>query len=123
MLRNEGERLTRVVVSTPSKEYFDVSDTDAHNMNEVADRDRTIAQHRALQERLASRGAEVIDAPELHGHPNSVFTRDLALVTPQGYIKLRMGIGHQARGGSMARRGARRARRGLRGGDRRARDG
>ena len=92
MLRNEGERLTRVVVSTPSKEYFDVSDTDAHNMNEVADRDRTIAQHRALQERLASRGAEVIDAPELDGHPNSVFTRDVALTTPQGYIKLRMGI-------------------------------
>ena len=63
MLRNEGERLTRVVVSTPSKEYFDVSDTDAHNMNEVADRDATIAQHTALQETLALRGAEVIDAP------------------------------------------------------------
>ena len=76
----------------PSKEYFDVSDTEAHNMNEVADRDATISQHTALQEKLASRGAEVIDAPELDGHPNSVFTRDVSLMTPQGYIKLRMGI-------------------------------
>ncbi len=92
MLRNEGERLTRVVVSTPREEYFKVSDTDAHNMNEVADRDVTIAQHAALQEKLASRGPEVIDAPELEGHPNSVFTRDVSLMTPQGYIKLRMGI-------------------------------
>ena len=92
MLRNEGERLMRVVVSTPSNEYFDVSDTAAHNMNEVADRDATIVQHTALQEKLASAGAEVIDAPELKGHPNSVFTRDVSLMTPQGYIELRMGI-------------------------------
>ena len=30
--------------------------------------------------------------PELAGHPNSVFTRDVSVVTPKGYIKLRMGL-------------------------------
>ena len=92
MVRNEGERLTRVVVSTPREEYFKVSDPTLHNMNEVADREETIRQHMVLQERMAAAGAEVIDTPELEGHPNSVFTRDASLVTPQGYIKLRMGI-------------------------------
>ena len=92
MLRNEGERLTRVVVSTPEKEYFAVSDTEAHNINELADPETTVRQHQALQQAMTDAGAEVIDAPELEGHPNSVFTRDASLATPQGYIKLRMGL-------------------------------
>lgn len=92
MLRNEGERLTRVVISTPRKEYFRVSDTKAHNMNEVPDPEKTAAQYAELVAKLSSGGAEVIDAPELEGHPNSVFTRDVSLVTPQGYVKLRMGL-------------------------------
>jgi dimethylargininase len=92
MLRNEGERLTRVVVSTPTKEYFAVSDTEAHNMNELADPETTVRQHEALQEAMTGAGSEVIDAPELDGHPNSVFTRDVSLSTPEGYIKLRMGL-------------------------------
>lgn len=92
MLRNEGERLKRVVVSTPVKEYFAVSDTEAHNMNEVADPEATVRQHRTLQDAMRTAGAEVIDAPELEGHPNSVFTRDASLVTPEGFIELRMGL-------------------------------
>jgi dimethylargininase len=92
MLRNEGERLTRVVVSTPSKEYFAVSDVTAHNLNEVADPETTVRQHRALQKEMADAGAEVTDAHELEGHPNSVFTRDASLVTPEGYIELRVGL-------------------------------
>lgn len=92
MLRNEGEHLRRVVVSTPLREYFAVVDTKAHNMNELADPETTVRQHRALQQAMADAGADVIDAPELGGHPNSVFTRDASLVTPEGYIELRMGI-------------------------------
>lgn len=92
MLRNEGERLTSVLVSTPSNEYFRVADTDAHNMNEVADRDETIRQHRALQDAMVDAGARVIDVAELEGHPNSVFTRDASLATPEGYIEVRMGL-------------------------------
>jgi dimethylargininase len=34
----------------------------------------------------------VVDLRELAGHPNSVFARDAGLVTPDGYIKLRMGL-------------------------------
>lgn len=92
MLRSEGDRLTRVVVCTPEKEYFDVADVKSHNINETADRPRTIEQHGLLKRAMSDMGCEVIDAEELPGHPNSVFTRDVALVTPRGYIELRMGL-------------------------------
>jgi dimethylargininase len=92
MLRNEGERLRRVVVSTPREEYFRVPDTRAHNMNEVADRAKTASQFGELVRSMSHMGAEVIDVPELEGHPNSVFTRDASLVTPEGYVLLRMGL-------------------------------
>jgi dimethylargininase len=97
MLRNEGDRLTKVVVCTPQMEYFQVDDLQGQNINEVADREKTIAQHGQLKTLLEKHGCEVIDASELPGHPNSVFTRDVALCTPEGYVKLRMGL--------MARRG------------------
>ena len=35
--------------------------------------------------------------PELPGHPNSLFTKDTAVCTPEGYIKLNMGL--PSRGG------------------------
>jgi len=92
MVRSEGERLRRVAVSSPRKEYFRVADRRLHNMNEAAEPEKTIEQHGALVTALSDSGAEIIDAPELEGHPNSVFTRDPSIVTPQGYIKLRMGL-------------------------------
>jgi dimethylargininase len=97
MLRNEGDRLTRVVVSTPRDAYFDVSTHKGANIPELADRDRTHWEHDLLKATMAESGCEVIDVPELAGHPNSVFTRDVALCTPRGHIKLRMGL--EARGG------------------------
>ena len=92
MLRNEGDRLSRVVVCTPRYEYFDVSDPQAHNIGQVADPDEAKRQHDELKSVLADFGSQVIDLPELAGHPNSVFTRDTALSTPGGYIKLRLGL-------------------------------
>jgi dimethylargininase len=92
MLNNEGCRLTRVIVCTPREEYFKVSSLHAHNLNEVSDPRRTREQHNHLKSLLTDHGAEVIDVPELENHPNSVFTRDVALSTPGGYIKLRMGL-------------------------------
>jgi dimethylargininase len=92
MIRNEGERLLRAVVSSPRKEYFRVTDRLAHNVNEVADPEKTAAQHGALVAAMVERGVGVVDVGELEGHPNSVFTRDVSLVAPQGYIKLRMGL-------------------------------
>jgi len=92
MLQSEGDRLTKVVVCSPKQEYFSVDNLKAHNIIEIADRDRTKKQHDALKAVLAQFGAEVIDVPELEGHPNSVFTRDVSVSTPRGYIKLHLGL-------------------------------
>lgn len=92
MLKNEGDRLKRVVVCAPLEEYFNVSDLAAQNINEIADRDRTMEQHGTLKTIMETFGCEVIDVPELPGHPNSLFTRDVSLCTPEGFIRLRMGL-------------------------------
>ncbi|MFC2163737.1 dimethylarginine dimethylaminohydrolase family protein [Acidobacteriota bacterium] len=92
MLKNEGDRLTRVVVCSPKTEYFKVDNFEAHNIKEVADRELAINQHTEMRTTLQEFGSKVIDIDELQGHPNSVFTRDMAVVTPEGYIKMSMGI-------------------------------
>jgi len=92
MVRNEGEKLRRVIVSAPRIEYFRLDDPGAHNIEQVADRDKAISQHRRLTDLIRKAGARVVNLEELAGHPNSVFTRDTSLVTPHGYIKLRMGL-------------------------------
>lgn len=81
-----------VVVCPPRTEYFRVADLAAQNITARAERAPAQAQHRALRETLAACGAEVVALPELPGHPNSVFTQDTALVTPEGFIRLRMGL-------------------------------
>jgi dimethylargininase len=93
MLTNEGHRLKRVVVSSPLSEYFKVKDLRSQNILEVAEPGPTLRQHGLLKKLLRDFGAEVLDVEELAGHPNSVFTRDASLITPQGYIHLRMGLG------------------------------
>ena len=100
MVRNEGDRLRRVVVCPPGEEYFNVRDLKAQNMNEAADPARTKDQFDQFTEIMESAGVDVVQVPELKGHPNSVFTRDAALVTPRGYICLRMGL--EARRGEEA---------------------
>jgi dimethylargininase len=92
MLNNEGDRLTQVVVCTPGGQYFRWSDPDAHNIHEMPDPTRTRDQHDKLKTILGKSGCEVIDVRELQNHPNSVFTRDAALCTPAGFIRLRMGL-------------------------------
>ncbi|MEE9170062.1 MAG: arginine deiminase family protein [bacterium] len=92
MLRNEGDALTRVVVCKPGHDYFNVDHLESHNMNEIPDPGETQRQHDKLKSIMTRFGCEVIGIPELSGHPNSVFTRDVALSTPEGYIKLRMGL-------------------------------
>jgi dimethylargininase len=92
MIRNEGDRLTRVVVCSPRREYWSVTDCRAHNIYEPANAQVAMEQHRRLKRTLAASGAEVVDIPELAGHPNSVFTRDSSLCTPRGYVRLRLGL-------------------------------
>jgi dimethylargininase len=92
MLKNEGDRLLRVVVCTPRHEYFNVNSLKDQHIHMLADRDKTQRQFGVLRTTMEAFGCEVIDVPELGNHPNSVFTRDTALCTPRGYIKLRMGL-------------------------------
>lgn len=92
MLKNEGDRLKRVVVCTPRSEYFCARDLENHNIIQLPDRNQAIQQHDMLKSKLTEFGSEVTDIPELVNHPNSVFTRDTALCTPNGYIKLRLGL-------------------------------
>ena len=92
MLRNEGGKLVKVAICTPGNAYFSVTDLKSHNITEIPNAERTLEQFSLLKSVLKKSGCSIIDAPELAGHPNSVFTRDVSLVTPQGYIQLRMGL-------------------------------
>ncbi len=90
--RNEGDRLKRAIVCAPRQEYFRVDNLEAHNIEAVANPAKARQQHGALRQTLREAGARVINLNELAGHPNSVFARDACLVTPRGYVKLRMGL-------------------------------
>ena len=82
----------RVIICAPGLEYFGVSELSNHNITSKSDPEKARMQHVALKTTLLESGFEVSDIPELQNHPNSVFTRDASLVTPDGYIKLRMGL-------------------------------
>ena len=93
MVKNEGERLRQVVVCTPRVEYArGARDIDKHNIGDLGNPLAAVQQHDRLKATLKEFGAEVLDIPELEGHPNCVFTRDTALCTPRGYIQLRLGL-------------------------------
>lgn len=92
MVSSEADRLKKVIVCSPKKEYFRVTDLNNQNISEIADVKKAQAQHKILRQTLSSFGAEVMNVPELKDHPNSVFSRDTSLVTPQGFIRLRMGL-------------------------------
>ncbi|MCK4528054.1 amidinotransferase [candidate division WOR-3 bacterium] len=92
MLSSEGDRLLRVVVCSPETEYFQVGNLKEHNITQISNPEKAKRQHNSLKSRLRHSGARVINIPELPGHPNSVFTRDTAVCTSNGYIKLRMGL-------------------------------
>jgi len=73
-------------------EYFRVSGLTKHNITSLSDPKKSLAQHLTLITLLIDSGYEVVDIHELDNHPNSVFTHDTSLVTPKGYIRLRMGL-------------------------------
>jgi len=88
----EADRLSKVIVCTPGAEYFSVSALKQHNITAKSDPAITKEQHKMLISKLQQFGCEILDLPELKYHPNSVFTRDTALCTPFGFIKLKMGL-------------------------------
>ncbi len=92
MVRNEGARLKKVIVCSPKYWYFKVNDLSIHNFKAFPDPKRAKIQHDKLKSIISNFGSELIDIEELRGHPNSVFTRDTSICTPNGYIQLRMGL-------------------------------
>ena len=92
MHMNEGTRLKTVVMCTPVYEYFHAEDPRAHNISQIADRERVINQHDGLCTMMRDFGVRVLYIPELRAHPNSVFTRDTCVCSTQGFIQMRMGL-------------------------------
>ena len=62
VLNSEADRLTRVLVCTPSTEYTRVGHLEDHNIIEGADRAKALAQHRRLRGLLQRFGADVFSA-------------------------------------------------------------
>ena len=91
-MMNEGLSLRRVVVCRPGLEYVSYDNPAEHNIAEPADLPTAQEQHDRLQAVMQDHGADVVNVPELPGHPNSVFTRDPIVTTHEGYIRLRMGL-------------------------------
>lgn len=91
---NEGALLQKVIVCPPQRAFFGVgvAELAAHNFHAPADPVRAAAQHLALREALAVCGAEVVVLQAPAGHPNAVFTQDVAVVAPPGFIRMRMGL-------------------------------
>jgi len=93
MKKNEGNRLEIVVVCAPKQEYFNsVEDPTGNYFYEGADK-KAVDQHKDLRTALEKFGIKVINIEEMPDHPHSVFTRDMAVSTAEGYIKVRLGMG------------------------------
>jgi dimethylargininase len=92
MIRNEGTSLRQVIVAAPISEYSKLDDLTVHNFTGRPDRDRAVEQHNYLRDLIASFDVEVVTVGELVGHPNSVFVRDVAVITPDGALTMRMGL-------------------------------
>ncbi len=92
MKRFEGVRLRHTILVPPEKEYTSVDDLARHNFIRVPDKEKSLQQHLALRTMLADMGVKISCIPELEGHPNSVFVRDVALCCPDGAVILRMGL-------------------------------
>jgi len=84
--------MNEVIVSSPLKEYGINSRLKTHNYSRVPDHALAIKQHSRLTNVLRQSGFSVSYISEMPNHPNSVFTRDPAVYTKEGYIQLRMGL-------------------------------
>ncbi len=92
MVRNEGDPLLRVMVCPPGSEYGAPGALDRHHFLALPNISLAQSQHEAFRGVLRDHGVDVVSVAELPGHPNSVFTRDPLLMTPAGYVLLRMGL-------------------------------
>ncbi len=81
-----------LITCTPGPSYFGVADLHSHHISEVPDEKRTVNQHQLLVQTIEQAGTKAVNLQELQGHPNSVFTKDTAVCTPKGFIRVRMGL-------------------------------
>ena len=92
MIRSEADTLRAVLVCPPGPAYSGTRDLEAQNITEAPDPEVASRQHSALVARLRTFGARVVELAEPPAWPNATFTRDPALITPAGYVILRMGL-------------------------------
>lgn len=92
MIRSEGDRLRAALVCPPGPAYAGVRDLAGQNIAEVPDGDLAQRQHGRLAYLLSDQRIQVVPLTEPPEFPNATFTRDPALVTPEGYVQLRMGL-------------------------------
>ena len=79
--------LKKVIMCPPRNEYF--KGKAYHNFTSYPSLN-AIQQHINLMETIQEHRCNVVMIEELKNHPNSVFVRDTAIVTPYGYIKAKM---------------------------------
>lgn len=77
---------------SPKKEFGKGRNDPEHNIGGIEGSEEASKQHDALKKVISNFGAEIFDAAEMPGHPNSVFTRDMATSTPEGVIKAQLGL-------------------------------
>jgi dimethylargininase len=92
VLSRGEDRPPAVLVCAPQREYTTSGDLARHHLASRADPEKALRQHGRLRLVLEQQGCQVLQVPELRGHPNSVFIKDSALCTPAGYVQLRMGL-------------------------------
>ena len=92
MVINEAHRLKSILLCPPGPEYGRVENLEEHHFAGKPDLERARKQHGEIRAVMEHFGAGVTGVEELAGHPNSVFTRDVALVAGSGFVQLRMGL-------------------------------
>lgn len=81
-----------LITCSPGPAYFGASSLKIDNITQLPDSKEAANQHLALVRAIEQSGTGVINIQELPEHPNSVFTKDTAVCTPKGYVRLRMGL-------------------------------
>ena len=89
---NLNHQPSTLITCSPGPSYFGASNLAEHNITQISDPGLAAKQHISLVKTIEKAGARVIELKEMQGHPNSVFTKDTAVCTPKGYIRVRMGL-------------------------------
>ena len=84
--------LKRAVLCDLKEIYFNAADSETYNLNKGINKEQALLQFGKLKDTLKETGVKIAEIPELEDHPNSVFVKDSAAITKNGFVKLRMGL-------------------------------